>query len=254
MGEASTVDLCGKIALVTGARRGLGKATALAMARAGAELALNDVADGAGEAEAAAEEIRSLGRKAVTVLADVTDAAQVESMVERVLSDMGGLDILINNAGITRDALLLRMSDEQWRQVIEVNLTGTFLCTRAAAKHMAKHGGAIVNISSVVGLAGNIGQANYAASKAGIIGLTKTCARELAARGVRVNAIAPGFIESQMTERLPPQVRERMLGQIPLGRMGAPEEVAAVAVFLASPAAAYVTGQVICVDGGMVMA
>jgi len=254
MGEATILDLSGKIALITGARRGLGKATALAMARAGADIAINDITDGREEAEVVAEEIRGCGRKAVVAPADVTDAAQVDAMVQRVLSEMGGLDILVNNAGITRDALLLRMSDEQWRQVIEVNLTSTFLCTRAAAKHMAKHGGVIVNISSVVGLMGNIGQANYAASKAGIIGLTKTCARELAARGVRVNAIAPGFIESQMTERLPEQVRERMLGQIPLGRMGAPEEVAAVAVFLASPAAGYVTGQVVCVDGGMVMA
>lgn len=246
-------DLCGKVALVTGARRGLGRAMAIAMARAGAEVAVNDIADGVAEAEAVAEEIRALGRKALVVPADITDGAQVREMIDRVAAEAGGLDILVNNAGIIRDALLLRMTDEAWREVLEVNLTGTFLCTRAAARHMTKHGGAIVNISSVVGVVGNIGQANYAASKAGIIGLTKTCARELAPRGVRVNAVAPGFIRSQMTERLPEQVRERMLSQIPLARMGTPEEVASVVVFLASPAAAYLTGQVICVDGGMVM-
>jgi len=246
-------DLCGKVALVTGARRGLGRAMAIALARAGAEVAVNDIADGVAEAEAVAEEIRALGRKALVVPADITDGAQVREMIDRVAAEAGGLDILVNNAGIIRDALLLRMTDEAWREVLEVNLTGTFLCTRAAARHMTKHGGAIVNISSVVGVVGNIGQANYAASKAGIIGLTKACARELAPRGVRVNAVAPGFIRSQMTERLPEQVRERMLSQIPLARMGTPEEVASVVVFLASPAAAYLTGQVICVDGGMVM-
>jgi len=247
------VDLSGKVALVTGARRGLGRAMAIAMARAGAEVAVNDIADGVAEAEAVAEEIRALGRKALVVPADITDGAQVREMIDRVAAEAGGLDILVNNAGIIRDALLLRMTDEAWREVLEVNLTGTFLCTRAAARHMTKHGGAIVNISSVVGVVGNIGQANYAASKAGIIGLTKTCARELAPRGVRVNAVAPGFIRSQMTERLPEQVRERMLSQIPLARMGTPEEVASVVVFLASPAGSYLTGQVICVDGGMVM-
>ena len=247
------MDLSGKVALVTGARRGLGRAMAIAMARAGAEVAVNDIADGVAEAEAVAEEIRALGRKALVVPADITDGAQVREMIDRVAAEAGGLDILVNNAGIIRDALLLRMTDEAWREVLEVNLTGTFLCTRAAARHMTKHGGAIVNISSVVGVVGNIGQANYAASKAGIIGLTKTCARELAPRGVRVNAVAPGFIRSQMTERLPEQVRERMLSQIPLARMGTPEEVASVVVFLASPAGSYLTGQVICVDGGMVM-
>jgi len=254
MAEPLTVDVSGKIALVTGARRGLGKAMALALARAGAQVAINDIPDGAGEAQQVAEEIAALGGKALVVAADITDAAQVQAMVERVLAEAQGLDILINNAGITSDALLVRMTDDEWRRVIDINLTGAFLCTRAAARHMMKHGGAIVNVSSVVGVAGNAGQANYAASKAGLIGLTKTCARELGPRGVRVNAIAPGFIESPMTARLPQQVRERWLSQIPMSRLGTPEEVAAVTVFLASPAAAYVTGQVLCVDGGLVMA
>jgi len=247
------MDLSGKVALVTGARRGLGKAIALTMARAGAQVAVNDVADGARESEQVAEEIRALGRKALVVAADITDAGQVQAMVERVVAEAGGLDVLVNNAGITRDTPLIRMSDEDWRQVLEVNLTGAFLCTRAAARHMIRHGGAIVNISSVVGLAGNPGQANYAASKAGLIGLTKSCARELASRGVRVNAVAPGFIESPMTDKLPQQVRERWLSQIPLARLGAADDVAAAAVFLASPLASYVTGQVLCVDGGLIM-
>jgi 3-oxoacyl-[acyl-carrier protein] reductase len=246
--------LSGKVALVTGARRGIGKAIAVALARVGAHVAVNDIPSAEDEAQAAAEEIRGLGRKAIIAPADIVDVSQVEAMIECVVGDLGGLDILVNNAGIIRDAFLVRMTEDDWRRVIEVNLTGTFLCTRAAAKHLTRNGGCIVNVSSVVGITGNIGQANYSASKAGIIGLTRTCARELGSRRVRVNAIAPGFIESQMTEGLPEKVRERVLSQIPLGRMGAGEEVAAVAVFLASPAAAYVTGQVVCVDGGLVMA
>jgi 3-oxoacyl-[acyl-carrier protein] reductase len=246
------IDLRGQTALVTGARRGLGQAIAVALARAGARVAINDIADGAHEAQAVAEQIRGDGGQALVVAADITDPAQVQAMVEAVLAQAGGLDILINNAGITRDSLLVRMSDDDWRQVIDINLGGAFRCTRAVARHMLKHGGAIVNVSSVVGVMGNAGQANYAASKAGLIGLTKSCARELGPRGVRVNAIAPGFIESAMTQALPPEARARWLSQIPLGRAGTPQEVAAVTVFLASPAAAYVTGQVLCIDGGMV--
>ncbi|HUT75875.1 MAG TPA: 3-oxoacyl-[acyl-carrier-protein] reductase [Armatimonadota bacterium] len=246
------IDLRGQTALVTGARRGLGQAIAVALARAGARVAINDIADGAHEAQAVAEQIRGDGGEALVVVADITDPAQVQAMVEAVLAQAGGLDILINNAGITRDTLLVRMSDDDWRRVIDINLGGAFLCTRAVARHMLKHGGAIVNVSSVVGVMGNAGQANYAASKAGLIGLTKSCARELGPRGVRVNAIAPGFIESAMTQALPPEARARWLSQIPLGRAGTAQEVAAVTVFLASPAAAYVTGQVLCIDGGMV--
>ena len=246
--------LSGKVALVTGARRGLGKSSAVALAQVGADIAVNDIPAAEDEAQAVAEEIRALGRKAIIAPADIVDASQVEAMIERVVGELGGLDILVNNAGIIRDAFLVRMTDEDWRQVIEVNLTGTFLCTRAAAKHLTRSNGCIINVSSVVGIAGNIGQANYSASKAGIIGLTRTCARELGSRGVRVNAVAPGFIDSQMTQALPEKVRERVLSQIPLGRMGVGEEVAAVVVFLASAAASYVTGQVVCVDGGLVMA
>jgi 3-oxoacyl-[acyl-carrier protein] reductase len=255
MGEAPVpvVDLSGAVALVTGARRGLGKAIALALARSGSDVAINDVTEAMAEAELTAEEIRSLGRKALVAPADVSDAAQADRMIEATLAALGRLDILVNNAGIIRDAMLVRMSDEDWRQVIDVNLKGAFLCTRAMATRAGSRGGVIVNVSSIVGVAGNIGQANYAASKAGLIGLTKACARELAPRGFRVNAIAPGFIDTQMTQGLPAQVRERTLAQIPLARLGSPQEVANVALFLASPMASYITGQVICVDGGMVM-
>jgi 3-oxoacyl-[acyl-carrier protein] reductase len=246
--------LAGRVALVTGARRGLGLAIARRLARGGADIAINDIAAGREEGEAAVAEIAALGGRAIFAAGDVANSEDVEAVVKATIEQLGGLDILVNNAGVTRDSLLLRMSDDQWRTVLDVNLTGAFLCTRAAARHLVKQRrGKIVNIASVVGLMGNAGQVNYAASKAGLIGLTKAVARELAARNIQVNAIAPGFIISAMTDSLPEAARERLQAMIPLGRLGQPEEVAEAVYFLCSPAADYVTGHVLPVDGGMVM-
>jgi 3-oxoacyl-[acyl-carrier protein] reductase len=243
-----------KIAIITGGRRGIGKAIALAMAQAGAQIALVDVPSAAEELEATAREVGAIGPRCLPLAADVTDGASVERAFDEAVSALGRIDVLVNNAGITRDGLLIRMGDDDWRSVLEVNLTGAFVCTRAAAKAMIKQrSGCIINMASVVGLMGNAGQANYAASKAGLIGLTKATARELAPRGIRANAIAPGFIVSAMTDQLGAEASQRLAGQIPLQRLGTPEDVAAAAVFLASDAAAYITGQVLQVDGGMLM-
>jgi len=248
------MNLDGKVALITGSARGIGKAIALRLARDGADIVINDIVGNQALAEESAQEMRALGCKSSVALADVSDSAAANAMVEQVLSEYGRVGILVNNAGITRDQLLLRMSDQEWQSVITINLTGSFNCTRAVARPMIKQrGGCIINIASVIGLIGNTGQANYAASKAGIIGLTKSAAKELAPRGIRVNAIAPGFIVTAMTDALNEDARETLLRQIPLQRLGTAEDVAEAAAFLASESAAYITGQVLQVDGGMVM-
>lgn len=245
--------LDGRYALVTGASRGIGRAIALRLAAEGAAVALN-FAGNVAAAEAVRKEIESAGGKAILVPADVADKTAATEMVEKTIEAFGAIDILVNNAGITRDGLLLRMKEEDWDAVLNTNLKGVFHCSKAAAKFMMKKRyGRIVNMASVVGLVGNSCQANYAAAKAGVIGFTKALAKELAGRGITVNAIAPGFIRSDMTDVLPDTVKETMLAGIPLGRAGEPEDVAKAALFLASDQAAYITGQVLTVDGGMVM-
>lgn len=243
--------LTGQVALVTGAARGIGKAIAIALAEQGATVLLNFRGNEAVVSEVR-EIIRQKGFCAEIIQADVTQKTQVEAMVGTIIKKYGHLDILVNNAGITRDNLIIRMKDEEWHEVIQTNLSAAFYCLREVARPMMKQrAGKIINIASVVGLHGNAGQINYASAKAGIIGLTKSAAKELAARGIMVNAIAPGFIETDMTKKLPEAVQEKIAAQIPLGHLGQPEDVAQLAVFLASPRANYITGQVIPVDGGM---
>jgi len=244
--------LTGKVAIVTGGSRGIGRAVSLRLAREGADVAVV-FAGNREKAEAVVGEIQEMGRRSVAIQADVSQADQVDAMVKQVIEAFGRIDILVNNAGITRDNLLLRLKEEDWDAVLSTNLKGVFLCTKAVTRQMMKQRfGRIINISSVVGLIGNPGQANYVAAKAGVIGLTKTAARELASRGITVNAIAPGFIETDMTAVLGEETREQMLGQIPLGRFGSAEDVAGAVAFLASDDAAYITGQTLNVDGGMV--
>jgi 3-oxoacyl-[acyl-carrier protein] reductase len=240
-----------KVVLVTGAARGIGRAIAETLAGAGADIALCDLQeDWLAET---AEAVRAMDRTVRCYAVDVSDAEAVTATVEAVVADFDRVDVLVNNAGITRDTLLLRMTAEDWDAVINVNLRGTFLFTKAVARPMVKQrAGAIVNIASIIGLIGNAGQCNYAASKAGVIALTKSSAKELAARNIRVNAVAPGFIESKMTDGLSEDVRERMLSSIPMKRFGVPVDVARVVLFLASDAAGYMTGQTLTVSGGMV--
>jgi len=242
----------GKIAMVTGAARGIGKAISLAFAREGADLALLDY-----NLEVLSEtvkEIEALGRKALPLEADVRSEEAVKKAVETILDKMGRVDILVNNAGVTRDNLMLRMSEEEWDTVLDINLKGAFICTKSVARAMLKQrSGSIVNIASVIGIMGNAGQANYAASKGGVIAFTKSCAKEFASRNITVNAVAPGFIETAMTAKLSEENRIAMLALIPAKKLGQPEDVAKVVVFLASDDASYVTGEVVRVDGGMVM-
>jgi 3-oxoacyl-[acyl-carrier protein] reductase len=242
-----------RVALVTGAARGIGRAIALALAQPGLTLYLNDVALGE-EAEATLKEVEAKGAVGRLLQFNVADQAAVQQGIDQIVQESGRLDILVNNAGITRDNLVMRLKESEWDQVLEVNLKGAYNCIRAATKPMIKQRyGRIINISSVVGVMGNAGQANYVASKAGLIGLTKSVARELASRNITVNAVAPGFIETEMTAALPEKVRAEMQAQIPLNRFGAPEEVAQAVVYLAGDAAAYMTGQVLHVNGGMLM-
>jgi 3-oxoacyl-[acyl-carrier protein] reductase len=244
-------SLEGQVALVTGAARGIGRASALALAQAGADIAINYQQSG-DAAEALAAELSSLGVKSISVQGDVADSSQVAEMVKKSEAALGGISILVNNAGITRDGLVMRMSDDDFDAVIATSLRGAFLCSKAVARGMMKaRSGSIINVSSVIGRRGNAGQANYAAAKAGLIGLTKSLARELGPRGVRVNAVAPGYVVTDMTSELPENMKEQIMGNTPLGRLASPEEIASVIAFLASPAAGYITGAVIPVDGGL---
>jgi len=246
------MQLKDKVTIVTGGARGIGRDIALLFAKAGSHIALCDV--NAELLASTAREIEALGRKAMTGVVDVTKADQVDSFVQKTLDNFSKIDILVNNAGITRDGLLVRMSENDWDLVLNVNLKGAFNCTKAVSKIMMKQrDGRIVNMASIIGIVGNAGQANYAASKGGLIAFTKTVAKELASRNVRANAIAPGFIQTDMTAKLSEEVKSEMLKHIPLGKLGTPQDVANLALFLASDDSAYITGQVIQVDGGMAM-
>ncbi|WP_018757769.1 3-oxoacyl-[acyl-carrier-protein] reductase [Paenibacillus terrigena] len=248
-----TNALDGKVAVVTGASRGIGRAIAMELAQAGADVVVN-YAGSQGAAEEVVEAITALGRKAIAVQANVGKSDEAEALVKQALEVFGHVDILVNNAGITRDNLIMRMKEDEFDAVIETNLKGVFNCVKAVTRPMMKQrSGRIINISSVVGVLGNPGQANYVAAKAGVIGLTKASARELASRGITVNCVAPGFIETDMTDKLSEELRTQMLGQIPLTRLGQPEEIAKAVRFLASDDAAYMTGQTLHVDGGMYM-
>ena len=242
-----------KVALVTGAARGIGREIAVSFAKEGCDIVAWDI--NMQETDELARTVEGCGRKFMAQEVDITDAARVSEAVNKILDKLGKVDILVNNAGITKDNLLLRMSEAEWDAVIDVNLKGTFNCIKAASKLMIKQrSGKIINIASIIGIIGNAGQANYSASKAGIIALTKTMAKELACRNINVNAVAPGFIQTEMTAKLPEDVKRKMLEAIPLSKFGSPKDVATLCVFLASEEANYITGQTIVIDGGMVMA
>ena len=247
------MDFIEKTAIVTGGSRGIGKAIALRLAKLGANIVVNYTSKPE-EAEKVVAEIKEIGRKAIAIKADVSNGEDVQRLIDEVERQFSTIDILINNAGITRDGLLMRMKDEDWDQVIAINLKGTYNCTKAVTRRMMKQkSGKIVNVASIVGVMGNIGQSNYAASKAGIIGFTKSIAKELATRGINVNAVAPGFIQTDMTDVLSEDVKEALMTHIPMKQLGTPEDVANVVAFLCSENARYITGQVLNVDGGMVM-
>jgi 3-oxoacyl-[acyl-carrier protein] reductase len=247
------MNLEGKAALVTGASRGIGREIALELARNGANVAVNFSGSEA-KANEVVDEIKKLGKDAFAIKCDVSNSEEVATMVKETIDRFGKLDILVNNAGITRDNLLMRMKEDEWDDVININLKGVFLCTKAVSRQMMKQrNGRIINIASIVGAMGNAGQANYVAAKAGIIGLTKTTAKELASRNITVNAIAPGFITTDMTDQLPEDVKAEMMKQIPLARLGEPKDIAKMTAFLASDDSSYVTGQTLHINGGMYM-
>jgi len=250
--EGDALRLHDRVAIITGGAQGIGRAIGLLLAQNGAQIVIADINDK--QAEETAQEIALLGRKSLAVKVDVSNFSDAENMGKTVFDSFGRIDILVNNAGITRDGLFLRMKEEEWDAVITNNLKSVFNCSKAVIRYMGKQrGGKIISVASVVGQIGNIGQANYGASKAGIIGFTKTLAREFASRGIMVNAVAPGFIETDMTRTLPEKVREGFISNIPLGRMGTPEDIAEAVFFLATDASNYITGQVINVNGGLYM-
>jgi 3-oxoacyl-[acyl-carrier protein] reductase len=243
--------LSNRVAIITGASRGIGRAIALAMARAGADVVVNYASNDRAAAEVA-DLIKASGRRVLLFKGDVSDPQAADNLVKAAQTEFGKVDILVNNAGINRDSLILRMKDEDWDAVLSVNLKGAFNCARAASREMVKNQyGRIINISSVVGVAGNVGQANYAAAKAGLLGMTKALAKELCSRNITVNAVAPGFVNTEMTAGLPEKVKDKLLAQIPMKRFGEPEDIAGLVVFLATDAASYITGQTIAADGGM---
>jgi 3-oxoacyl-[acyl-carrier protein] reductase len=247
------IDLSGRVALITGSSRGIGAEIARTLATVGADIAVNH-SQSAEQAEAVADELRKIGRRVTIVQADIREAKEANRLIDTVVKDLGGLHILVNNAGTTRDNLTIRMSDEEWSAVIDLNLTGAFNCARPALRHMMRQRwGRIVNITSVGALRGNVGQANYAASKAGMIGFTKALAREMASRNITCNAVAPGLVKTELTSDLSHTQQELYLGLIPLARLGTEPEIAAAVAFLASDEASYITGQVLNVDGGLAM-